>query len=179
MTKSRLDKMARFLFIVTTIFFGYFLNGQEQEAPNYKLLRSNLGTAGSSYSVETASGSYLISQSIGQGSVIGTHSKNGIYLRQGYQQPMHSIKTIENDNRALNGRIFPNPFDQGVTIAFSSPIESEISILVFDTNGRIVHEKNFSATQKLKINMSQLASGAYFLKAMSSDKALNTKLIKL
>ena len=165
--------------ICITFLFGCIGIISAQSSSGYKIMRSNLGSSGSSYSVVTSKGTYRISQSIGQASVIGTHSNNRIYLRQGYQQPAHSIKVSKIVEGDLIARIFPNPFEDAVNINFSSPIKASMSVLVFDINGKIIHNQEFSATQRIQLHMSSISSGTYFLKAISGEKTLKSKLIKI
>ena len=166
--------------VFNLIFFLFCIIGlRAQNSPEYKIIRSNLGSSGSSNTVVTSKGTFNVSQSIGQASVIGTHSQNGIYLRQGYQQPAHNISVSKDTSGNLKARVFPNPFEAIVNITFSSLIKSNISVLVFDVNGKIVHNQNFSAAQNIQLNMSLISSGTYFLKAISGEKTLNSKLIKI
>jgi hypothetical protein len=151
---------------------------QAQDNSGYRIMRSNVGSSGSSQTVVTSSGTYKISQSIGQASVIGTHYNNGYYLRQGYQQPMHKIKIVEEFDLDLNAKIHPNPFNQTIRITFSSKIEEDISVKIFDIHGRIVHAQEFLPAQNLELRLNDISSGSYFLKAISKGKHFTAKLIK-
>ena len=64
--------------VLCTLFLLSFSNAfYAQEHSEYRIIRSNLGSGGSSQNVLTTNGTYKVSQSIGQSSVIGTHSNNG------------------------------------------------------------------------------------------------------
>lgn len=151
-----------------------------ENSKSYAIIRSSLGSGGSSNKVITNNGAYSVSQSIGQSSVIGTHSKNGYYLRQGYQQPLHKIKVVNTSKiNDLDAKIFPNPFQEAVSIAFSETIKNDISVSVFDVNGKLVHSQEFPKSQHVQLNLDKLSTGNYILKAISNGKLFNAKLIKI
>ncbi|MBL0683538.1 T9SS type A sorting domain-containing protein [Aquimarina mytili] len=142
-------------------------------------MRSSLGVGGSSNIVTTNAGNYSISQSIGQSSVIGTYSKNGYTLRQGFQQPFISAKIITTPNESsLNAILYPNPFQQSINISFDQPITNQIDIVLFDIMGRTIRSQKKSATQLLTISLDDISKGAYFLSVSSGNKKFTAKLIK-
>lgn len=145
----------------------------------YSIQRSTFGLAGSSRSLTTQKGSYYVSQSIGQTSVGGTSYKNGFTLRQGYQQPLISVK-LSNPSSAgsLQAVIYPNPFQQAITIQFQSTISDQVSIRLFDVTGRAVVSKNISASQFTTLDLDKLSKGVYILKVSSGTKNLMANLIK-
>lgn len=151
-----------------------------QNSKAYSILRSNLGISGSSKAVSTSKGTYSISQSIGQSSVIGTSFSNGYYLRQGYQQPINKIKVSDEKfkHSDLSAIVFPNPFQQSVYISFDENIEQDISVLVFDVAGKLMFSKKFTPSQRIQINLDSMSSGSYLLKVISNNKLFNAKLIK-
>jgi len=142
-------------------------------------MRSNLGSSGSSQNIVTSNGTYKVSQSIGQASVIGTHFNNGYYLRQGYQQPLSRIKIVKEFSHNLEANVFPNPFKDSITITFSNSMLSNISVMMFDLGGRIIHSEEFLPAQIIKLKINDISSGTYFLKVSSGKNHFNTKLIKI
>lgn len=145
---------------------------------NYAI-QSNLGVGGASNKVATKNGTYFISHSTGQSSVIGTHYNNGYYLRQGYQQPLNKIKIIEEfSSNDLTAKILPNPFEQFISISFSEDMQNDISVVVFDVNGKLVYSTAFQPAQKIQLNLEGISNGSYILKALSNGKSFNAKLIK-
>lgn len=148
-------------------------------AKPYSIIRSNLGVGGSSNTVTLKDGQYSVSQSIGQSSVIGTYNKNGYYLRQGYQQPLSDIKVVKAfDDNDLLAKIYPNPFEEFVSITFSEVIKKDISVLVFDVSGKLVYSRKFQPTQNIQLNLEKVSGGNYILKMISGGKSFNAKLIK-
>ena len=170
--------MKKILYILISLCFVQLI--QAQENSEYRIIRSNLGSSGSSQSVVTSKGTYKISQSVGQASVIGTYSSNGYILRQGYQQPANKIKvSAENPDYSLNAKVYPNPFSQKLTITFSTEMQKDTSILMYDVSGKVIYNQNFTPTQDIEVQLQDIASGAYFLKVTSGNKHFNTKLIKI
>ncbi|WP_370000459.1 T9SS type A sorting domain-containing protein [Winogradskyella sp.] len=163
----------------TIILFSFVQQFQAQNNSGYRIIRSNLGSSGSSQTVETSNGVYKISQSIGQASVIGTFYNNGYYLRQGYQQPSSTIKSIRKNDFELRAKVYPNPFSQTLFISFSDEIINDISISIFDVEARTIYTQEFLPSQRIKIQIQNISSGNYFLKVASGSKQFNTKLIKI
>lgn len=155
------------------------LEFQAQENSGHRIMRSNLGSSGSSQSVVTSNGTYNVSQSIGQSSVIGTHFKNGYYLRQGYQQPSTKIKVLKEITYELDAKVYPNPFNQVITISFGEAVQHPISVTIFDVNAKLIYSENFSAMHRLQLNLSDFSDGIYMLKVHSDTQFFNTKLIKI
>lgn len=153
---------------------------QAQDNSEYRIIRSNLGSSGSSQIVVTSQGTYKISQSVGQASVIGTHSANGYILRQGYQQPATKIKATNKDaDYNLVAKVYPNPFSQKLTITFNVLMQKNFSVLMYDVSGKIIYQKDFAPDLSVEIQLQDIESGTYFLKVASDTKIFNTKLIKI
>ncbi|MFP4845576.1 T9SS type A sorting domain-containing protein [Winogradskyella sp. PE311] len=166
--------------VLCTLFLLSFSNAfYAQEHSEYRIIRSNLGSGGSSQNVLTTNGTYKVSQSIGQSSVIGTHSNNGYFLRQGYQQPTSKIKITKNIDYSLSAKVYPNPFINAVTITFSDVVLKNISVMIFDVNSKIIHDQEFLPLQEVEINVQNISNGIYFLRVISGSKQFNTKLIKI
>ncbi len=162
-------KKLLFLFIFSTLYFtGVGQNVQ----------RSSLNSSGNSKTMEIAGTSYYISHSIGQQSVIGTLQSNNNTIRQGFQQPPASIKVYINDTSNLSARIFPNPVETFVTIAFNEVVKNTIQIELFNISGKHILSKKQVPTKRFQLDISQLASGTYLLTLVSGSKKLTAKLIK-
>lgn len=153
-------------------------NGQTG-SDSYRIISSNVGVAGSSNKVVTSSGNYFVSQSVGQSSTIGTHSKKGFVLSQGYQQSFNTIKVSGvSESNSLKAVIHPNPFGASISMSFSTVPEKEVLVYVFDVSGKRVYSKRFSPSNTLELDLKYLSSGVYMLKANSGTRLLNAKLIK-
>ena len=159
-----------------------FCFAQELSAQNnsgYRIIRSTLGSSGSSQNVVTSQGTYKVSQSIGQTSVIGTSSSNGYYLRQGYQQPSREIKIIKEFETRLNAKVYPNPFRESINITFNEVIQNNISVLMYDLRAKLIYTQKFLPAQQIKLNIKNLSTGSYFLQVEAGRKQFQTKLIKI
>ncbi len=170
--------MKKLVFII--LIFSIAFSIEAQNTKGYAVIRSNLGTSGSSKVITTKNGKYSISQSVGQSSVIGTYTSNGYTLRQGYQQPLNKIKVVNETfkNNNLAATVHPNPFEQSVFVSFTEAIEQDILVSVFDVSGKQIYFRTFGPSQRLELNLKDLPVGTYLLKAMSDGKLLNSKLIK-
>lgn len=177
--------MKIYLFIIVVLCETFAISAQETATSSNKsetprIIRSNLGMIGSTNNVVTKKGTYNVSQSIGQSSVIGTSFNNGYYLRQGYQQPINKISVIQDfdSNNDLIAKIYPNPFEQSVSVSFSETVKEDIDVTVFDAIGKQVYSKKFTPAQFIQLQLESISSGAYFLKATSNNKQFNAKLLK-
>lgn len=165
--------------IYIILLFGCLQDVQAQETSGYRIIRSSLGSSGSSQTVVTTNGTYKVSQSIGQASVIGTHFNKGYYLRQGYQQPLRKINVAGGYNYNLEAKVFPNPFNNSITITFSTSILNDISVILYDVEGKIIHSDYFLPAQKINLKINSISSGTYLLKVTSGRQFFDTKLIKI
>lgn len=178
MIKEKLIRNIVLLFLM--IWVAPAIQGQsETKNKRYKIIRSNVGVGGSSKTFQTSKGTYIVSQSIGQSSVIGTSGNNGYYLRQGFQQPHKRIKVTKSTYSSLRAIVYPNPFDYNIQILFNENVSEDINIDVYDISGKLVYSKSFSPSIKIQINLESLSSGSYTLKAISNGKLFNSKLIKI
>jgi hypothetical protein len=62
----------------------------------------------------------------------------------------------------LEAIVYPNPFVENITIAFTEKITDKIEVHAFDLLGRLVFSKSYLADQKLKVNLPNLANAEYF-----------------
>ena len=138
------------------LLFCFMQEYQAQNNSGYRIIRSNLGSSGSSQTIETSKGTYKVNQSIGQSSVIGTHSRNGYYLRQGYQQPMTDKVIIKETNTNLKAKVHPNPFKEMVVITFSDAIYKDLSVMVYDMNGKTIHTQEFLPLQEIELKINDV-----------------------
>lgn len=79
-------------------------------------------------------------------------------------------------NTPVNFEMFPNPVSTGVTIKTNLPAGKENQIRIFDRVGKCIYQKNnISPVQYL--DLSEFASGVYFVAIKSEDIFLEKKLI--
>jgi hypothetical protein len=126
--------------------------------------------------VVTTSG-YKVNYTVGQQSVTGTSS--GTYIiQQGFQQNNWS-KIINNNNNSIQTTLFPNPFVEQITFAFSSSPGAKINAMVFDILGRLIHsEVVVNENNEIKLNLSRLSSAEYLIRLTSGNFEYAAKIIK-
>ena len=174
-------KQLIFVFLLSiTVATSY---GQQEDSTSiensYSISKSTVGTSGISKTLESNDKIYNISQSIGQASVIDTYTGNGYTILQGYQLATipHSISQIPIDNN-LKAIVFPNPFHESIHISFEDRITNDISVVVFDIMGRIIHTQNFPPSQLIKLSLNDIPGGIYVLKVTVENKQFIAKPTK-
>lgn len=144
-----------------------------------KITRSTFGISGISKTFKTENGIYIISQSVGQASVIGTFKASGYTIRQGFQQPLLKARAIPLliDN-SFSAKLFPNPFTESIYLSFDIIIKDELLVYVYDVKGNLVFYKEYPATPLLSVDLSFLRGGYYILKIITNKKQFISNLIK-
>jgi hypothetical protein len=76
---------------------------------------------------------------------------------------------------------YPNPFNPSTTISYDLREETEIMLVVFDTNGRriatLVSERQTAGNHTIAFNASNLASGVYLYRLSTPEQAFTGKMI--
>jgi hypothetical protein len=143
------------------------------------LARSTTGVSGSSEIATARSKTFVVQQSIGQASAIGTFYTKGHIARQGFLQPQVAVYakgiTIP---LSLDAMVYPNPFAESITIAFSEQINDIIDVTVFDALGRIVFSNSYSGGQKVNVDFFNLPPAYYLLKVTANYRLFMKKIIK-
>ena len=166
--------MKTFLLICFCCFFQ-----QQVISQSNQVIRSTTSASGATDIVVQADKIYIIQQSVGQPSVIGTHDNENYILRQGFIQPNVLAKIKEKDVPLdLRLNIYPNPFNEQISLAFKEEVKSEINVVVFDILGRQVFAKNYQPGQHVNVRLDKLSSGEYILKAVANQKQFISKILK-
>ena len=122
---------------------------------------------------------YTISQTIGQQSTTGNSDKGTIVV-QGFQQSLWGSYIALNEISKITVKTFPNPFDDWINFQFSTPIENEIAIYVFDISGRLDYNKKTKIdTTTLTINLAHLPRSQYLVQLQANNSIYYSKIIKL
>jgi len=77
--------------------------------------------------------------------------------------------------------LYPNPANNVLNISLASPIQGEIIISVFSIQGKRVIEKTLDqgvALQSIKLDISQLETGSYFIQLSYQNQVFNRQFIK-
>jgi len=73
--------------------------------------------------------------------------------------------------------VYPNPFDQTVQISLKEKMD-KIDIQVYDEKGSLVKSEQFRATNQIVLELSNLASGSYFLHVRIGEAIAIIEVIK-
>ena len=119
----------------------------------------------------------IVTQTIGQQSVIGNYTNNGFDIGQGFQQVNWARIILEETTPEFEVSLYPNPFESVVSIQHNT--EEDITINVFDPSGKLVFNNVLNVIgPNQSINLEQLSSGVYLVHLQSNQLAYFTKLIK-
>lgn len=158
--------MKYLLLLFTVTFHGQVLHHQM------------IGSQGES---KTLSNGIVVSQSIGQQSVVGT-SVNGFTVIQGFQQSVwgkYIASNKKDEIDALKTITYPNPFTEFVNFQFSQPVTESISIYVFDIVGRLIFQQNKKSVDNiLTIDLALLPNSEYLVQLKTTNLTYYTKIIK-
>jgi hypothetical protein len=171
--------MKQQLLFITSVFLvciSQFTNAQNTS--NAYLVRSTIGVSGSSESITVNNKQYIVQQSIGQLSVIGTFKNSAYTFRQGFIQPPILSAKIRIEETNIQALIYPNPFEKSITISFKEPVKEPLLIYVYDMLGRVIYNGEREATQKTTINLNYLSSGLYVIHIKTGEKKFKANLIK-
>jgi hypothetical protein len=169
--------MKQQLLFAITLFFIQFT--QAQTTTSDYLVRATTGVAGSSENISYNNKHYVVQQSIGQASVIGTFYEGDDTFRQGFIQPNVMAKIVDAGIPLnLEAVIYPNPFTESVTLSFSEKINDAIEVSVFDLLGRLVFSKSYAADQNIHVQFNSLSVANYIIKVTANNKQFIKKILK-
>ena len=121
----------------------------------------------------------VVSQSVGQSSVIGTYKSGKLIIGQGYIQSIGLAKNSSSAIRPVSMVQYPNPVLDLANFQFSSSIGTIANLYLFDSRGRLVYSKEVELTQNnFTIDLSIVSEGVYFAKIETSHYTFSTKIIK-
>jgi phosphatidylserine/phosphatidylglycerophosphate/cardiolipin synthase-like enzyme len=103
--------------------------------------------------------------------VIGTHS----LTPPASPCTTTDINSIRKNQDGLS--VFPNPFADEINIRFENAGET-LSVRVMDQLGRLVFENTANQTNEMKLNLSVLTPGIYYMSVVSGNNKYSRKLIK-
>lgn len=149
-----------------------------------KIKSSTIASGGSTVQ---SNGKYY-SHVIGQQSISGTASKNGVTMRQGFKQPNFLVKSIQKSGLNVNVEeknpisysVFPNPFKNKLSIRLSEATVSETYLVIYDKVGNSLLEKKFPAgiEEIILDSFENFRPGVYVLNIVYKGKPFAANLIK-
>lgn len=173
--------------IVYVFFLGLIQFSNAQNNSSEFLVRATTGLAGSSVTISSGSQVYLVQQSIGQASVIGTFYGSAYSVRQGFIQPLDILSLTPKPPKffpkvplvlKLSVAIYPNPFTENITLLFSEKVFGTVEVLVFDMAGRMVFTKDYKADEKVKVEFTNISTATYIMRITANNKQFVKKIIK-
>lgn len=161
------------------ILFCFCCAFQQTILSQSNLVRSTTSASGSSETITSSGNTYIIQQSIGQSSVIGTKFNGNYIFRQGFIQPDVWSKIIDIDVPLnLEMQLYPNPFEEQISLTFNEEVNNGISIVIYNTLGAMLYDRNYPAGQQIDVNLNWLPSGAYIIRVIANKKQFITKILK-
>jgi hypothetical protein len=91
------------------------------------------------------------------------------YLKNGCST---SLNEVENEKV----KIYPNPFNEEIIIELNDVENSQVQVL--DLNDRLLFKTSFEDETFIKLNLSEIQSGVYYLKVISKESIFIQKIVK-
>ncbi len=160
------------------ICFGCFVL-QSARSQTSNVVNQTISIAGSTESVTANGNTYTVQQTIGQSGVIGTFSSGDNTVRQGFIQPNVMDAVLSNKVPiTLESQIFPNPFQNSISVTLKNNIEEKITVKLYDVLGRQVFNKNYWNNQQFNVDLHHLSSGRYIINVITAQKQFVGKIVK-
>ena len=78
-------------------------------------------------------------------------------------------------------RAYPNPFNPATTLSFALPFEAEVSLSVYNLQGReiisLINENMIAGYHSVTWNADNHASGVYFVKMIAGEHIITQKIM--
>jgi len=116
-------------------------------------------------------GDFSISWTFGELAITTLHEEN-VILTQGFQQHLNIGTGIKKDEVTWYISVYPNPVQNELKIHFDLKELNDFLLEIQDVTGRIMIQeshKNVSSGDIVILNLSDLVSGVYFLKILTTD----------
>ena len=78
----------------------------------------------------------------------------------------------------LQINLYPNPFDEQISLVFNEEVKGVIKITVYNMLGAQMFAKGYEANQQIDVQLGWLSSGEYILKANANQKQFISKILK-
>ncbi|MFK7100963.1 phospholipase D-like domain-containing protein [Flavobacterium oreochromis] len=95
-----------------------------------------------------------------------------------YTQANGVLSINENLINDTNFNVFPNPFNNVITLKNSMQSPNLVEVSIFDTTGKEIFTKKINPIEEEQINLNELSNGIYFLNINSGKTSKKIKLIK-
>lgn len=87
--------------------------------------------------------------------------------------------SIDNENSDMGVEVYPNPTNGIVNLSIAGNNSNSLEINIFDIAGKVVISKTHEpSTENVKIDMSELTDGIYFVKIYNGSEIIVKKIVK-
>ncbi|MCB9230031.1 MAG: T9SS type A sorting domain-containing protein [Bacteroidia bacterium] len=125
-----------------------------------------IGSAGDYYTGPTTSVGWTVGES-----AVATISNSTNTVTQGFHQPTYSVVAVDPDLESnYEIKVYPNPASNTIFFELNREDQAPLQVDLVDVQGQILGRQ--STTQKedlLQFDLSQMAAGHYFLRALQPD----------
>lgn len=120
-----------------------------------------------------------------------TYATNGTYIvsltttsaggcTASYQYTLIISGVSINEANVFEGQIYPNPFEDKIEIAFTTPTQTSFSLHLINQLGQNILTQSYpAATQRLSLSTAPIAAGVYVLQIVVGDRIWMNKVVKL
>ena len=125
------------------------------------------------------SGNLSINWSIGE-VITETFVSMPFKLTQGVQQPHIKVEPVAgmSEMKIYQITAYPNPANDVVIVSIAESAENQLTLKVFDINGRLVHIAPITGNET-RIHVKNFAAGIYLMQIMDKNNNVQTfKIIK-
>lgn len=166
--------------MIFRLFLCFFLvQSYAQNTAGKHLVRSTVGVSGSSTDIKIQNTNYVVQQSIGQSSVIGTFAIGDLNVRQGFIQPNVFAKIIdEKIPMNLDVVIYPNPFLESLSLFFNEAVADKVTVEIYDMLGRLIFSNSYPPSQNVNVILDDFTVANYILKIQANNKQIVKKILK-
>lgn len=156
------------------VFMLFCFSPSVLKAQTTHLKSSTLGSVGK---VEITNPDFIIRQSIGQSSVIGTFQNDGVYFGQGFLSGV--VPTRKSKEAPIKIIAFPNSFINEVRFKFVPGYNFDVGMTIYDLNGKMVFQEiKVPLNNEVEINLDYLSAGLYLVKFKFGNSFTQTRIIK-
>jgi hypothetical protein len=160
--------MKRYIFILVTLLFVLNASAQTQQV---------IASAGGYY---TSAVNLTLSWTLGETIIPSYGPTNGLILTHGFQSILRTVTVEENIDTPVKVTVFPNPASDYLNISFADPLDTEVSLILIDAQGKLFKSQVIeSSTTEIQLNFQDLPSGLYLLKLTKGKLSNVYKVIKL
>jgi hypothetical protein len=161
--------MKRYIFILIASLFVLNASVQAQQV---------IASAGGYYVSGPAN--LTLSWTLGETIIPSYGPINGLILTHGFQSVLRTVIVEENIDTPVKVTVFPNPASDYLNISFADPLDAEVNLVLFDSEGKLFKNQVIeAATSEFQLNFQDLPSGIYFLKLTKGKLSNVYKVVKL